>query len=421
MSEAAPSPDAASAPARGGGLTPWLVGGAVIAFALFLLALAFPPDLQPTDGGAHALSRSPVGYAGLLRLLDADGSHTLVTRTGALPQGVSRDALLVLTPRETTTAAEVLKLTRGRRALVIAPKWRTVGDPARPGRLLKLGPLPPAPFLKLASTILDVGTVDGAPASLVTTRRMAPALQPANDDVTAPTTAPLHLVEGLRTFSGGQLMSVVVDARGQTLVARTPSRPVYVLSDPDLLNNQGVADLRVARAAVALVSDLADGDPVVWDVTLDGIHARTPPNNPLKVLFLPPLLPATLCLFVAAALTAFATRARFGAVEDTGRAYAFGKRALADSTASLISLAGREARFAPRYAELARDAAVAAAGLPAGRDAQDAALDRIGARRGAGGWSDVRAAAQSVTGVRGLLASAHRTWTWRREMTRGRG
>lgn len=420
MSDVAISPATASAPARrGGGLTPWLVGGAVAAFALFLLALAFPPNLQPTDGGAHALSRSPVGYAGLLRLLDAAGVQTLINRSDSLPPGMRDDTLLVLTPRPTTSVAEVLKLTRDRHVLIVPPKWNTILDPRGSGHILKVDPLAPKEVLLMARAALGQG---GAPGALVTTGRMAPALSPADDDEATPTTPPLGPIDELRTFTGGAMNAVVVDARGQTLVARASDKPIYVLSDPDLLNNHGVADLKTAQAAVGLLAGLAHGAPVVWDVTLDGFEAKAPPKNPLKVLFLPPLLPATLCLFVAAALTAFAARERFGAVEDTGRAYAFGKRALADSTASLISLAGREARFAPRYAELARSAAVAASGLPAsGRDAQDAALDRIGARRGVGGWSQVREAAQSVTGVRGLLASAHRTWTWRREMTRGRG
>ncbi|MBE7217647.1 MAG: hypothetical protein INR64_04170 [Caulobacteraceae bacterium] len=416
MSEAAPAPPAA----RRGGLTPWLVGGAVAAFGLFLLALAFPPDLAPVDAGAHALSRSPVGYAGLVRLLNAAGAPTRVSRAADPP--LAGDPLLVLTPLPSTPVAEVLQLTRGRRALVVPPKWIAADDPKRPGRLLRLGPLDPHLELRLAQGLLARGSLGGAPSALVTTRRMAPAMAPGPVGEAAPRTAQLGMVEALRTFTGAGLQPVVVDDRGQTLLARVPDRPVYVLSDADLLDNHGMADLRTARAAVALVGDLAAGAPVVWDVTLDGIAAKAPTKNPLKAMFLPPFLPATLCLFLVGALTALAGRERFGAVEDAGRAYAFGKRALADSTASLISLAGREPRFAPRYAELARAEAIAAAGLaPLGRDAQDAALDRLGERRGVGGWSRVRDAAQGVASVRGLMASARRTWTWRRGMTRGRG
>ena len=416
MSAAAAS--AAAAPRRGPGRAFWLVGGAVAAFGLFLLALAFPPDLHGSDGGAHALSRSPVGYAGMVRLLRATGLTVRIARTEAPPPGVGAEALLVLTPTAATSLPDLVARTKGRRVLVVPPKWITLADPRRPGRVLEVGEAPAPEVLRTAAAVLGPQA-----RALAVTGRVAPRLSPVTGEATAPAMLAAGPIDRLRTLSGPGLQAVFTDAKGRAVVARAATGPTYLLSDPDLLDNHGVADLRTARAGVAVLASLADGQPIVWDVTLNGLGEKPPPKSPLKALFVPPFLPATLCLFAAAALTGFAARGRFGAVAQPGRAYGFGKRALADSAASLFAMAGREPALAPRYAELARQAAASAAGLPpqVSRDEGDAALDRIGAARGVGGWTQVAAAAQGVATVRGLLIAARRAHEWRRGMTGGRG
>lgn len=406
---------------RGPGRAFWLVGGAVAAFGLFLLALAFPPDLHGGGGDssdAHALSRSPVGYAGIVRLLQATGSAVRIARTPEAAPPSSGEGLLVLTPTEATPASELkARITRSGHVLVIPPKWITIPDRSRPGRLLRFGEASAAQVLRTMTALLGPDV-----KALTVTRRAAPVLSSApEEEPLAPIAA--GPIDELRTLQGPDLIVAVADARGQVVVAREDETQVYVLVDPDLLNNHGVADLRTARAGVAMLTALADGQPIVWDVTLNGLGEKPPPKSPLKALFVPPFLPATLCLFAAAALTGFAARGRFGAVAQGARAYGFGKRALADSAASLFAMAGREPALAPRYAELARQAAASAAGLPpqASRAEGDAALDRIGAARGVGGWSEVAAAAQGVATLRGLLIAARRAHDWRRGMTGGRG
>lgn len=416
---AAAKPGAPASARRGPGMAFWLVGGAVLAFGLFLLALAFPPPpslLSGDAGGGHALSRSPVGYAGVVRLLEASGVSVRIAREA--PATDDALGLIVLTPGITTSDADLTPLMRGRRALVVPPKWLTIPDPAQPRHMLRTGETLESEFLATATAALGASK-----ASATVTVRMAPVLSAVDDQPVALAPAAIAPIDRLRTLSGTGLQPVIVDARGQALVVRAADKEVYLLTDPDLLDNHGIADLRTAREAVALLTVLSQGQPVVWDVTLNGLGAKPPPKSPLKALFLPPFLPATLCLFAAAGLTGFAARGRFGALAQAGRAYGFGKRALADSAASMFALAGREPALAPRYADLAREAAAAAASLPphASREEGDAALDRIGATRGVGGWSDTAAAAQGVTTVRGLLTAARRAYDWRRGMTGGRG
>ncbi len=64
--------------------------------------------------------------------------------------------------------------------------------------------------------------------------------------------------------------------------SRGGENPVYILSEPDLLNNHGLAHESAARSAVAIVAALRKGNgPVMLDVTLNGL-GRT--SSPLKML-----------------------------------------------------------------------------------------------------------------------------------------
>ena len=66
----------------------------------------------------------------------------------------------------------------------------------------------------------------------------------------------------------------------------------------------------------------------------------------------PPSGAATLTAFIAALILAWRSGVRFGPSRREKRAYALGKRALADNSASLIRMAGREHRYGASYAAL---------------------------------------------------------------------
>ena len=59
----------------------WLVIVGVFSFSAFFVLQAYAPDLRGgDDGGAHALSKSAVGYAGLVALLKARGEPVVISR-----------------------------------------------------------------------------------------------------------------------------------------------------------------------------------------------------------------------------------------------------------------------------------------------------------------------------------------------------
>jgi hypothetical protein len=236
--------------------------------------------------------------------------------------------------------------------------------------------------------------------------------------LTPVTTGPIDSLQTIDLAKWNNWTPVITDERGAPIMIRAPYGPVYLLSDPDLLNNLGMRSLDTFAGGVTLVNALrAENGPVIFDVTLNGLEQT---RSALRLLFDPPFLAVTLCLAVAAALAAYQAFCRFGPVRRTGRALAFGKEALADNSAALVRLAGREHRMAEPYAALTRELTARALGVPRGlsADATAAYLDRLGARRSTRDTLSVLTLLAATIPDRSRLVSlAKRLHHWRAEMT----
>ena len=387
----------------------FLLLAGVFSFSAYFVLSAYAPDLKGgDDGGAHALSRSAVGFAGLVRLLQAENVPVVISRDG---QG-KRDpnwSLLVLTPDETTKPSEMANFTApAGPTLVVLPKWETAPDDLNSGWVKSTGLVRPADLKTLLASRATVSQAAGsAPVRLTLTD--APS-QPAIS------TGP---IDHLQTLSHQGLTTVATDQTGAAVLVRSADSRLYILSDPDLLNTHGLRDLATANAGTSLLLGIRKGDgPVAFDVSLDGLK-----HSPslLKLAFEPPFLGATLCLVGAAFLMALHAASRFGAPERTTRALALGKSALAENSAGLIRMAKREPRMAGGYLDLNRGAVAKALGATRLSGAElDAYVDRLGERTGAGRLSALAEQIPAVKDRDGLTRFAQRLYQWRLEMTRER-
>ncbi|HEY1926273.1 MAG TPA: hypothetical protein VGG92_02315 [Caulobacteraceae bacterium] len=386
-----------------------LVG--VFAFAGMAVLLPYEPDLRSgDDGGAHALSRSAVGYAGLVKGLRLAGDPAIVNRA---PLGRRHaNGLLIITPGVSADRNQVLPLANefAGPTLVILPKWSTTADPRHSGWVRRSGPVvDPVPTLR---SFLAANVRRHNPGSAPTVLSAAGGPFPGGETLA---TGP---ISGLQTFEGGAWQPVLRDPAGEAVLVKDPSRALYVLSDPDLMNNQGLRDGDTFASAVAIIEALRTGEgPVIFDVRLNGLGRE---RSVLRLLFDPPFLAVTLCLAAAAALAGWQAFCRFGPARRPERAVALGKAALIDNSAALIRLAGREARMGGPYAELTAELAAKAAGAPGERSGEDLAsvLDRLGAQRGAGErFSDLRLAAREARSVSDMLTAAGRLRRWRLSLT----
>lgn len=386
-----------------------LVG--VFAFSAFVTLLAYAPSLERDFRcRPNVYSKCAIGFAGLYEAVREDGGPVSVSRS-PLPRRRT-EGLLVATP-EPSGGDDIGGLGFSGPILVILPKWETAPDPQQLSWGLKEGLIPPEAMPR--KDMLDVVSV--ARRNGVARPRLSGA---AGSPFEGLTLSP-GPIDHLQTLSASGWTPVLIDETGQAVIAQAGSAPIYVLADPDLLNTQGLANLDTYAAGTALIRALRSGEgPVIFDVSLDGYKLE---RNALRLMFDPPFLAVTLCLFAALALAGLQAAFRFGPVRRPQRAFALGKEALTDNSAQLIRQAGREARMAPGYAALTRKAAARAVGAPrelAG-DALTAFLDRLGAQRGLPDrLTDLSAEAERVAGRPALAALAARLYRWRLEMTRER-
>ena len=388
-----------------------LVG--LVAFAGFGLLATYAPELRGrSNGGAHALSSSAVGYRGAQTMLNALGTPSRVSR--ARPEARRLAAVgLVLTPGPETPPADLARIPSGLRTLIVLPKWRTGPDPLRPGFVRKAGFLANAewPGRLLASF---------GPATRLAVEAgwRRPVLHGAGEAFAPDTVMPLGRLDGLQTISGPAWRPVLTDAEGRVVLAASQSRPdVFVLADPDLLNNQGLGDMDTARAGMAVLQMLSGQDGVVFDVTLAGLGQG---RSLARLMLEPPWLAATLCVMAAVLLAGWQALARFGAPQEDGRAIALGAAALVDNSAGLIRMGRKEAALAPAYAA-ATFGLVAKAGGAVGTGLQEIDwLARAAERRGLTDPQTLAAEAAAVRTPDELMAAAGKLYQWRLEMMRER-
>lgn len=386
-----------------------LIAAGVSATAAFLVLSAYAPDLRAArGGGAHAVSRSAVGYAGVVRLLRLMDVPVILNQSGAAR--TNYPGLMVITPE---LQHGLSKLETQHPRLVVLPKWFTEPDPQHPGWAAKAIAVP-EPFVTRA-----------LPASL---RRLAVVRRKSGEPGPARLESefsdwprdglPIGSVGEFQTIQGGTLEPMVTDGRGGVVLGVLKDSTVYVLSDPDLLNTQGVRDERTARVAASILLALkTDGQPIAFDVSATEAGGQ---KSLLRLAIEPPFLAATLCLLAVAALVGLQAWFRFGPTRRAPRAVALGKTALVETGAGMVRLARREPQMARRYVQLCRQRAAAALGAAhLEGEALDDFLDRWAARVGAQERiSALWAEALQVKDILGLTALAQRARRWRLEVTR---
>ena len=408
MSEGA-APGSARPPAFAAGAILALVVVSVIAAAAMAVLSAYAPDLRSgQDGRAHALSKSAVGYAGAPILMKALGATVLVSRTRpSRPSG----SVVVLTPDPSLQAKDLQDYPKGAQTLIVLSKWMAVPDAIRPNMVSKVG------------VIQDKGAVQKllasyAPESRLTVRKgvFRPTLHGADGAFYGSGPLRLGRIDSLRTLSGKGWIPLLTDEAGNAVLvqsAKTPS--VWVLADPDLLNNQGLGSRDTARVGAMILEAARDGDrTILFDVTLNGFERG---RGLGRLMLEPPLLAATLIAAAAGLLMGLHALARFGQPRARGRAFALGARALVDNSADLVRMARKEHELAPAYADLTQALVARAAG---GHAAQAHWLDELARRRGVASPAELAAEADTAKTRDDLLAVARKLYDWRGEMTRER-
>lgn len=390
-------------------ITTRMAVGLVLVSALslltFLVLSAYAPDLRnESSAGGNALSKSAIGYAGLRFLLEETNTDVFLRRD---PQPCDYCSLVVLAPEIYSSAKEINDLAHPGPRLIVLPKWVVFPDSTHRGWVMRFS----AFGIKELSNLLS----QVAPGAKVQQRKATARVKLYAADARFADGVPAGAfsTDALQTVSGKTLETKIEDDKGNALLAQVKGTQIYVLAEPDLLNNHGLHDLAVARIATSMVQTIRVGRQPVWfDITLNGFR-RAP--DLLRTVFAPPFLGATLCAILAAAFIAFHAFSRFGAPYRPDRVYAFGKRALADNTAAVIHLMRREPRMAPRYAQTMLHLVAAQAGLTRERQSDTRWTTDLEQRRGmTDRFADLSAEADAVRDTHGLMRIAEKLYRWRR-------
>jgi hypothetical protein len=374
----------------------WGVLASLLAAAGFILLSTYAPDFRlGQQGGASALSKSGIGFAGLAELMRLNGDPPEMAYS---LDELYCDSLAVVTisPQSSAEALdEIVKTLSGCETLFVLPKWRTVPYPGHEGWEMRYGRLSAAEVDSWLARLMEIkiGTEKVTVDRLTVTGNAFAAPAPHDLQWAAADDA---------LISAGPGKGVLIKAKDQ---------PFYVLTDPGLLDNAALKDPARAAAAIGLIDMLrASHDPVIFDLTLHGANRK---HDLLKLMLEPPFLALTLSILAAAALAVLHGLGRFGPPQPETRAIPFGKKALVETTATLMRRAGRLDRLGGRYAAQMRQRAATLLGAPHGL--QGDALDRWLAARdkdGADGYAQRLAAARDAASEADLATAARRLHQW---------
>lgn len=360
----------------------------VIGFLAFIALLYFigtgNTGRQSNDGRAHAASVGLNGFAGLVKLLEAEGVEVTTSRS---PSGLESYGLVVLTPPPYADPEEISEILLDRQyrgpTLVILPKWYASGFPDRlPDEIkdeVKEGWVQLLGASKVTWTSdlsqpydFDVG-LDETDAPF-----RWEGLDLAGELPTQQLAFSRNLVDkdALVSDEDGGALAIDVVGREDSEFYDNAHGAVFII-EPDLVNNYGLADANRAALALELVRYAGYYDEnmaVTFDLTLNGFGGST---NLLTLAFRPPFLAATLCLILALLVIGWRAFRRFGPPAAEGPAIAFGKHRLIANGAGLILRAKRLRLLAEPYVAITQARLSKALGLGHAEPAEiDAALAR---------------------------------------------
>jgi hypothetical protein len=393
----------------------WLIGVGGMSFLCAIVLIIFGEDFLPTSTvQANAYSQSAIGHMAFVETLRALGIPVLVSRNDSALKAGPNDLLIVAEPPAEQKEDEyLLGLLEADRVLLVLPKWVASADFGKrhwAREVYRTGSADADDILRLVASRGSTRVVQreigwkrsrfGGEASLAQPQLMtADGLTPIIDS------------------NLGVLLGEAQDSYGR----------LWVLSDPDLISNQGLKHGDNAAIAVGMVQALLPtGGSVIVDEVIHGFR-RDP--SVWRALFEFPIIIITVNALAAVAVLLWSATGRFGSPIPVEPPLKAGKTTLIGNAAGLLQFGGHTVEILGRY--LAVTFADVASRVHAPAQVAGAALDqwleRIGkARHVRSAPAQLRREAELATAAgraddRRLLHIARDLHRWKREMLHGSG
>jgi len=318
----------------------WIVGGTVASFLAFVLLGVYGKDLErrPTPQ-ANTFSYSALGHHGLASFLVSMGLGVLPRQAPAGGVGPGRPLILAEPDARDPERLKALReeaRDRNARLVLVLPKWSP--GPARKDRPDWLDRVSLISSTEVERVVRELGddglqkvAVEHLDSPLRCTATWGSSTARIRIDVAPQLLAPSPELDPVVSCSGGYLIA-------RRAGAAAPA--TYLISDPDLLNNQGLGKEGNAEAVYQfLVHDLA-ATSVVFDETIHGFN-RVPGLLAEALRF--PMVLAVLQSVLLLGVVLWAGMGRFGKPLPAAAGVGAGKEVLIDNTAKLLAGGGHAA------------------------------------------------------------------------------
>ena len=393
----------------------WLIGVGGLSFLCAIVLIVFGEDFLPTSTvQANAYSQSAIGHMAFVETLRALGIPVLVSRSDSALKAGPNDLLIVAEPPSEQKDDEyLLGLLEADRVLLVLPKWVATpdfGNRRWAHEVYRLRSEHADDILRIVashgSTKIAQREIDwksnrfGGEASLAQPQLMtADGLMPIID-------SNLGVLLGEAENSYGRL---------------------WVLSDPDLISNQGLKRGDNANIAVGMVQGLLPpGGSVIVDEVIHGFRRD---RSLWRALFEFPIIIITINALAAVAVLLWTATGRFGSPISVEPPLKAGKTTLIGNAAGLLQFGGHTAEILGRYLAVTLAGVASRVHAPAqlAGAALDQWLERIGkARHVQGAPAQLRREVELATAAgraddRRLLHVARDLHRWKREMLHGSG
>jgi hypothetical protein len=315
----------------------WIVGGTVASFLAFVLLGVYGKDLErrPTPE-ANTFSYSALGHHGLASFLVSMGLGVLPRQAPA--GGVGPGHPLILAEPDSRDPERLKALReeardRDARLVLVLPKWSP--GPARKDRpdwLERVSLMPGAEVERVVRELGDEGlrkvAVERPGGILRCTAAWGSSAVGMRIDVEPQLLAPSPELDPVVSCSGGYLIA-------RRAGAAAPA--TYLISDPDLLNNQGLDRDGNAEAVYRFLTHDLAATSVVFDETIHGFD-RVPGLLAEALRF--PMVLGVLQSVLLLGVVLWAGMGRFGKPLPAAAGIGAGKEVLIDNTAKLLANGG---------------------------------------------------------------------------------
>jgi len=401
----------------------WLIGSVAVSFVAYVLLGVYGQDLErrPTPE-ANTFSDSALGHQGLAGFLRSMGLG-VISRQSPSGGGLGpRHPLILAEPRDLSRLKELSREAANLAAplVLVLPKW-AAGPPSKekPEWLSEVKLRSLSQVERVANALgeegrkVEVLRVRGLPGGL----RCSPGQGLSRPELGIAAVS-------LQLLKPSPGLKPLLECPGGILIARLETEPgVYLIADPDILNNQGLGREDNAAAVYGFLTWDLGAAGAVFDETIHGFNRA---SGLLAEALRFPLALATLQSLLLLGVVLWAGMGRFGKPLPAPTALAAGKETLIDNTAKLLASGGHAADSLQRYFGATTRAVAAHYFLPPdlAEGERLARLQRLTDRRGR--TFDLAALERSFQelppGRRGeerAARLARQLHDWRREMTDG--